>query len=45
MKGDKQIIDALNDCLMAELTGIKIYYIHYDAGRLGLQKNSLAFKR
>ena len=29
MKGDKKIIDALNDCLMAELTGINIYYIHY----------------
>ena len=29
MKGDKQVIDALNECLMAELTGINIYYIHY----------------
>ena len=29
MKGDKKIIDALNDVLMAELTAINIYYIHY----------------
>ena len=29
MKGNKQIIDALNDVLMAELTSINIYYIHY----------------
>ena len=29
MKGNKQIIDALNDVLMAELTAINIYYIHY----------------
>ena len=29
MKGDKQVIDGLNECLMAELTGINIYYIHY----------------
>ena len=29
MKGDKQVIDALNECFMAELTGINIYYIHY----------------
>ena len=29
MQGDKQVIDALNDILMAELTAINIYYIHY----------------
>lgn len=29
MKGDSEIIDALNDVLMAELTAINIYYIHY----------------
>lgn len=29
MKGDKKIIDALNDVLTAELTAINIYYIHY----------------
>ncbi|MGV7222345.1 MAG: bacterioferritin [Nitrospinales bacterium] len=29
MKGDAQIIEALNDVLMAELTAINIYYIHY----------------
>ena len=29
MKGDTQVIDALNDVLMAELTAINIYYIHY----------------
>ena len=29
MKGENQIIDALNDTLMAELTAINIYYIHY----------------
>ncbi len=29
MKGNSQIIDALNDVLMAELTSINIYYIHY----------------
>ena len=29
MKGDSQVIDALNDVLMAELTAINIYYIHY----------------
>ena len=29
MKGEKQVIDALNDILMAELTAINIYYIHY----------------
>ena len=29
MQGDKQVIDALNDTLMAELTAINIYYIHY----------------
>lgn len=29
MKANKQIIDALNDVLMAELTAINIYYIHY----------------
>jgi len=29
MKGNSQVIDALNDILMAELTSINIYYIHY----------------
>ena len=29
MKGDNQVINALNDALMAELTAINIYYIHY----------------
>ena len=29
MKGNSQVIDALNDVLMAELTSINIYYIHY----------------
>ena len=29
MKGDKSVLNALNDILMAELTGINIYYIHY----------------
>jgi len=29
MKGDSKVIEALNDVLMAELTAINIYYIHY----------------
>ena len=29
MKGDKAVIKALNDVLMAELTASNIYYIHY----------------
>lgn len=29
MKGDKTVISALNDVLMAELTAVNIYYIHY----------------
>ena len=29
MQGDKDVLDALNEILMAELTGINIYYIHY----------------
>ncbi|MGP0566407.1 bacterioferritin [Nitrospina sp. 32_T5] len=29
MKGDKKIIDALNDILTGELTAINIYYLHY----------------
>ena len=29
MQGDKAVIKALNDVLMAELTAINIYYIHY----------------
>lgn len=29
MKSDKAVISALNDVLMAELTSINIYYIHY----------------
>jgi bacterioferritin len=28
MKGDKKVIDALNEILMAELTAINMYYIH-----------------
>jgi bacterioferritin len=29
MQGDKDVLDALNEILMAELTAINIYYIHY----------------
>lgn len=29
MKGDAKIIEALNDCLTAELTAINQYYVHY----------------
>ncbi len=29
MRGDKQVIVALNDVLMAELTAINMYYVHY----------------
>ena len=29
MKGDKAVIKALNDVLMAELTAINIYYIQH----------------
>ena len=29
MKGGKAVLNALNDVLMAELTSINIYYIHY----------------
>ena len=28
MQGDQDVLDALNEMLMAELTGINIYYIH-----------------
>ena len=28
MKGNKEVLDGLNDIFMAELTGINIYYIH-----------------
>jgi bacterioferritin len=29
MQGDKKVIEALNEVLMAELTAINMYYIHY----------------
>ena len=29
MKGDNQVIEGLNEVLMAELTAINMYYIHY----------------
>ena len=29
MKGEKQVIEGLNEVLMAELTAINMYYIHY----------------
>ena len=29
MKGDSQVIEGLNEVLMAELTAINMYYIHY----------------
>ncbi len=29
MDGDRAVIDGLNDVLMAELTAINIYYVHY----------------
>jgi len=34
MKGEAQVIEALNDSLMAELTAINMYFIHYK-----MQKN------
>ena len=47
MKGNKEVLDALNDILMAELTGINIYYIHYmmqeDWGYKKISSHSLSF--